>query len=96
MAVTAIDAASARHDDRRTRSFRRSPTDALDTAAQPGGRRFAGEPLVDQLLECLDALGLGRECRLLVHLLRDAQRVGGIKLTIDVSMDQQHGVIVRL
>jgi hypothetical protein len=51
---------------------------------------------VNQLLERLDALSLRGERRLLIHLLRDAQCVGGIKLTVKVSMDQQHGVIVGL
>ncbi len=51
---------------------------------------------MNQLLERLDALGLCGERRLLVHLLLDAQRVGGIELTVKVSMDQQHGVIVGL
>ena len=90
MAVTAIDAASARHDDRRPRLLPQAADRRLNAPAQPGRRRFAGEPLVNQLLERLDALGLCGERRLLVHLLRDAQRVGGIKLAIEVSMDQQH------
>jgi hypothetical protein len=45
---------------------------------------------MNQLLQSLDALGLGSERRHNTHLLRDAQRVGGIKLTVNVSMDQQH------
>ena len=60
------------------------------------GALFRGEALVNQLLERLDALSLRGERRLLIHLLRDAQCVGGIKLTVKVSMDQQHGVIVGL
>ncbi len=68
----------------------------LQCARVARGRRFTREPVVNQLLERLDAFGLCGERRLLVHLLRDAQYVGGIKLTVKVSMNQQHGVIVRL
>ena len=73
---------------------RRQPT--LQCARVARVACLEGEAVVNQLLERLDALGLRGERRLLVHLLRDAQCVGGIKLTVKVSMNQQHGVIVRL
>jgi hypothetical protein len=46
-----------------------------------------GHPFADRPLQRLDALALGGKRRLLTHLLLDAERVGGIELTVKVSMN---------
>ena len=108
MAVKTMDAASARHDGcavrgdgcrkRAPRGLRALPSRAadrrLDAGMQPGRRFLAGQPFMNQPLQCLDALAFGGERRLRAHLLRDPQRVGGIELAVQIGMNQQHRVIV--
>jgi hypothetical protein len=49
---------------------------------------------MNKLLQRFDALAFGCERRISPHPLRNFQRVGGVELTVQVSVDEQNRVVV--
>ena len=87
IAVKAIDAASARHVGH-TRSRLTPPTDDFNSGTQRGWHLLARQLFINRLPQRLDALGFAGQRGLLINLLRDAQRVSGIELAVEIGIHQ--------
>ena len=69
------------------------PDRRLDPRLQMRGQRLARKLFAQHVAQRLDACALGGECGIARDLPFERKRVGRIEFTVDMRVDEQHGLV---